>query len=107
MELECGSARGVNECVHTLVAKTVRSQPDAAAICAWDGDLTYGELDDLSTRWAYFLLGNGVGTDVIVPICFEKSMWTPVAILGIVKAGESWVALDQTQPENRLRSILS
>ena len=96
-----------NECVHSLVAKVVRSQPDAPAICAWDGDLTYSELDDLSTRWAHFLLDHGVGIDAIVPICFKKSMWTPVAIFGIMKAGGSWVALDHTQPQDRLRSILS
>ncbi|KAJ5102461.1 hypothetical protein N7532_002990 [Penicillium argentinense] len=93
-------------CVHDLIADRTRQQPDASAICAWDGELTYRELDELSTRLAHHLLGLGVGPAIIVPLCFEKSMWTPVAMLGVMKAGGASVALDTTQPEERLRTII-
>ncbi|KAJ5230977.1 hypothetical protein N7489_011685 [Penicillium chrysogenum] len=95
----------VNACVHDLIASTVRRQPEALAVCAWDGELTYSQLDALSTRLAYVLIARGVGAEVIVPLCFEKSMWTPVAMLGVMKAGGASVAMDTSQPEERLRLI--
>ncbi|KAI9933996.1 hypothetical protein MW887_005068, partial [Aspergillus wentii] len=96
----------VELCVHDLIAERTRQQPDAPAICAWDGELTYAELDDLSTRLAHQLVKVGVSPDMIVPLCFEKSMWMPVAMLGVMKAGAASVAMDTTQPEERLQSIV-
>ncbi|KAF5854762.1 hypothetical protein ETB97_011804, partial [Aspergillus alliaceus] len=96
----------VERCVHDVIAERVHEQPDAQAVCAWDGNLTYREMDELSTRLAHHLVGLGVGPDVIVPLCFEKSMWMPVAMLGVMKAGGASVAMDVTQPEERLRSVV-
>ncbi|OAA72443.1 destruxin synthetase [Cordyceps fumosorosea ARSEF 2679] len=76
------------------------------AVCAWDGDLTYAMLDQLSTVLAARLTRHGVGSDVRVPLCFHKSKWTPVAILAILKAGGAFVLLDPSLPEQRLRSIV-
>jgi amino acid adenylation domain-containing protein len=92
--------------VHDLIAETVRKQPDTLAICAWDGEWTYAELDDVSTRLAHHLVSLGVGPEVIVPLCFEKSRWTPVAMLAVMKAGGASVALDSSLPEERLRTIV-
>ncbi|KFY99001.1 hypothetical protein V500_01494 [Pseudogymnoascus sp. VKM F-4518 (FW-2643)] len=96
----------VDACVHDLISERTEQQPDAPAICAWDGELTYRELDELSTRLAHQLVSLGVGPNVIVPLCFEKSMWTPVAMLAVMKAGGASVAMDSSQPEQRLRSIV-
>ncbi|KAK2035858.1 acetyl-CoA synthetase-like protein, partial [Colletotrichum somersetense] len=96
----------VEDCVHNLFAERARQQPDAPAICAWDGNLTYGELDALSTRLAYRLAALGAGPGTIVPLCFEKSMWTSVAMLGVMKAGAASAAMDTTQPASRLRAIV-
>ena len=96
----------VEACVHDLIAETTRRQPEAPAVCAWDGELTYGELDRLSARLAHHLVGLGVGPEVIVPLCFEKSMWTPVAQLAVIKAGGASFAMDSGQPEERLRMMV-
>jgi amino acid adenylation domain-containing protein/thioester reductase-like protein len=96
----------VDVCVHDLLAEVARRQPYADAIHAWDGDLKYGELDMLSTRLARHLVYRGVGGDEIVPLCFEKSMWTPVAMLAVMKAGAASVALDINQTDERLRAII-
>ena len=104
----------IDMCVHDLIAKQAQARPQSPAICAWDGELTYSELDALSTRLAYQLVGLGVGSGVnsrinsgaAVPLCFEKSMWAPVAILGVMKASRASVALDMSQPEARLRTII-
>ena len=96
----------VERCVHELIEERALAQPNAPAVCAWDGELTYGELDKLATRLAGRLVDLGVGPDVLVPLCFEKSMWTTVAILGVLKAGGGFVLLDPSLPEQRLQAIV-
>jgi non-ribosomal peptide synthetase component F len=93
-------------CVHDLIRKTVKtSDPTRVAINAWNGSLTYVELDRLSTRLAHRLCSLGVGRGTIVPLCFEKSVWTPVAQVAVMKAGGASVVLDTTIPEQRLLAI--
>ncbi|GIZ45626.1 hypothetical protein CKM354_000878400 [Cercospora kikuchii] len=94
-------------CVHDLIASTASTYPDSQALCAWDGELTYHELDTLSNKLAKQLLHCGVTPGSVVPLCFEKSMWQPVAALGAMKAGAACVSIDCTQPEGRLRSIIA
>ncbi|KAK5999215.1 Nonribosomal peptide synthase atnA [Cladobotryum mycophilum] len=96
----------VEECLHTLIGQRVREHPDAPAIQAWDGDLTYQQLDELSTKLARHLVGRGVA-GTLVPVLFEKSLWMPVAVLAVMKAGGALVALEIKQPEERLRAIVS
>nr|POF01389.1 nonribosomal peptide synthetase vlms [Quercus suber] len=92
----------VEQCVHDLVAAQVRACPEAPAVYAWDGELTYSELDTLSTRLAHRLVELGVLPETVVPLCFEKSMWTTVAVLGVLKAGGAFLLLDPTLPTERL-----
>lgn len=96
----------VEACVHDLISQTARTQPDAPAICAWDGNLNFEQVDRLSTRLAHHLVNLGVTANVLVPLLFEKSVWTPIAMLGVMKAGGVSIALDTTQPEDRLKSIV-
>jgi amino acid adenylation domain-containing protein/non-ribosomal peptide synthase protein (TIGR01720 family) len=92
--------------VHDLVLQAVHTQPDSQAVHAWDGQLTYKELDDLSTRLALHLLGEGIKPNTTVALCFSKSVHTPVAMLGVMKAGAVQVVLDVKQPPERLRAVL-
>ncbi|KAL6808070.1 hypothetical protein V8C40DRAFT_259914 [Trichoderma camerunense] len=96
---------GVERCVHDIFIEKVNAQPDSPAICAWDGELTYRHLDELSSCLASYLTGVGIGPGHIVPLCFEKSMWMPVAMLGVMKAGGASIALDVSQPVERLLGI--
>ena len=96
----------VERCVHEMVEERAQAQPNAPAVCAWDGELTYSQLDQLATKLAGRLVDHGVGPDVLVPLCFEKSMWTTVAILGVLKAGGAFVLLDPSLPEQRLQAIV-
>jgi len=68
----------VDECVHYLINKKTLEQPDTTAIDSWDGILTYGELDRLSTRLAHHLIESRI-QNTLVPLCFEKSAWTIVS----------------------------
>ncbi|KAL4886894.1 putative nonribosomal peptide synthase [Aspergillus karnatakaensis] len=94
------------QCVHEMIADTVKQQPSAPAICSWDGELSYQELDDLSNSLAYQLVDLGVTPGSIIPLCYEKSLWHAVAALGAIKAGAACVAMDSTQPKLRLQSIV-
>lgn len=91
-------------CVHNLITNQVRKSPDAPAIHAWDGHLTYRQLDDLSTGLAHKLVHKGVAGTLVL-LFFEKSVWMPVTIFAVMKAGASWVALDPQQPTERLQTI--
>lgn len=94
----------IDACVHDLLKQN--AQPEAQAICSWDGELTYGELDSLSSRLADELMRLNVRPESIVPLCFEKSLWMPVAMLAVMKAGGASSGIDITQPEARLRAIM-
>ncbi|CAI7608715.1 unnamed protein product [Penicillium glandicola] len=101
----------VKESIHHMIERQMLNQPMATAICAWDGEYTYGELDRLSTVVAAQLVKFGVGPrllgpDILVPLCFEKSRWTVVSMLGVLKSGAGFVLLDPFLPEPRLQSIL-
>jgi amino acid adenylation domain-containing protein len=98
----------ISDNIPSMIRRTVHQQPLATAIYAWDGSLTYQELDDISTALAHRLCERGVQRGDTVPLCFEKSMWMPVAALAVMKTGAACVATDpSTQPEERLRAMVS
>ncbi len=97
---------GVTRCVHDLVIEQARNQPQAPALSAWDGDLTYGDLDELSCRLASLLYERGVGPNDIVALCFEKSKWTTVAMLGTLRAGGAFVLIDTAFPLQRATAMV-
>ncbi|KKZ67664.1 hypothetical protein EMCG_06724 [[Emmonsia] crescens] len=90
-------------CIQALFHLKCVLQPDLQAICAWDGDMSYQELDVLSWKVQARLATHNVGSGSIVPLLFEKSKWAVVAMLGVLKTGAAFVALDPTYPEKRLR----
>ncbi|PHH78035.1 hypothetical protein CDD80_7450 [Ophiocordyceps camponoti-rufipedis] len=96
----------VEQCVHHIIARRVHERPLAPALRAWDGELTYRDLDERSTALALRLVSRGVG-GTLVPVLFEKSAWMPVAVLAVLKAGGALVALETKDPEDRLRTIAS
>ena len=94
-------------CVHDLIQDRVRSSPDKIAICSWDGSLTYSELDSISSGLAARLMLLGVGPEIPVALCSEKSIWAPVALLAIHKSGGAYVPVDPSHPRERLQEIFS
>jgi non-ribosomal peptide synthetase component F/aryl carrier-like protein len=91
--------------VHDLIHEICLSYPDKPAVCAWDGGFTYKQLDELSSRLANHLTNSGIGVEIVVPLLFEKSRWTTVAILGVLKAGAGFLLLDAQHPLNRLQGM--
>ncbi|KAL8819210.1 MAG: hypothetical protein Q9223_002309 [Gallowayella weberi] len=95
----------VNRCLHDVIHEQSLRRPDQEALCAWDGTLTYRELWNHVARLAQLLSSLGVGPEVVVPICFEKSVWTTVAMLAVLEAGGGFCPLDATQANTRLRAL--
>jgi non-ribosomal peptide synthetase component F len=93
--------------VHDLFEQRQQSQPNAPAVCAWDGGLSYKALDEYSSRLASHLQTHyGIGPESLVTICFEKSMWVVVAMLAVLKAGGACVPTDPKNPKGRLQTIV-
>ncbi|KAJ5216558.1 uncharacterized protein N7498_002965 [Penicillium cinerascens] len=106
MQLNGSLPDPVNGCVHDGIMQKCAEMPDALAVCAWDGQFTYGELEKLSTHLAAHLQALGVKPEILVPILSEKSCWTAIAIMGVIKAGGAVLLLDPKVPEERMRHIL-
>lgn len=97
----------VDRCLHAMVEEVVSKQPDAEAVCAWDGNFTYRELDDLASRLASCLVELGVTIESMVPVYFEKSKWTIVAMLAILKAGAAFIPNDPSQASDRRERLFA
>lgn len=92
-------------CMHDVIDEKARHDPTKVAIVSWDGSLTYDEVANYSTYLASWLVARGVRLHDFVPLCFEKSRWTIVAVLAVMKAGGTLVMMDPSLPLARLRNM--
>lgn len=81
--------------------------PDRTAVVASDETLTYASLDARSTRVAIALQSTGVGSDSIVALATDRTSAMVVGLLGILKAGASYVPVDVSYPAERVAFMLS
>ncbi|KAB8141160.1 amino acid adenylation domain-containing protein [Chloroflexia bacterium SDU3-3] len=100
------SAYPSGQCTHELVAAQAARTPQAVAVQCGDRALSYRELDERSNQLARHLRGLGVGPEVLVGLCSERSPEMLVALLGILKAGGAYVPLDPAFPPERLAYML-
>ncbi|MCP4660259.1 MAG: amino acid adenylation domain-containing protein, partial [bacterium] len=91
-----------------LFAAQARRAPDAVAVILVHSDrtLTYAELNRRANQLAHHLRRLGVGPEVRVGLCLERSPEMIVALLGILKAGGAYVPLEPSYPAERLAQIL-
>jgi amino acid adenylation domain-containing protein len=68
--------------------------------------LTYRELNSRANQLARYLRKIGVGPEVLVAICAERSLEMIIGLVGILKAGGAYVPLDPTYPKERLAFML-
>ena len=90
-----------------LFAAQVARTPAADAVVFEDERLSYGELDARSSQLAHHLRGLGVGPEVVVGLCIERSLAMLVGLLGILKAGGAYLPLDPDYPPERLAFMLA
>lgn len=93
-------------CVHELVESQSRQTPERIAVICGGESLTYGALNARANRLAHLLREQGAGPPTLVAVVLERSLDLPVALLGVVKAGAAYVAIDPALPPQRQRFIV-
>lgn len=86
--------------------KIARRFPDRLAIKDGDLSLTYDQLNRAANRIAHAIRAERGDLSEPIALLFERSIDMIPAILGVLKAGKSYVALDVTQPRIRTNAIL-
>ncbi|MCK7621809.1 non-ribosomal peptide synthetase [Streptomyces sp. RS10V-4] len=93
--------------ITTLFARQVRSAPERIAVRGEDAELTYRQLDRRSDHLARHLQDRGVRPGDVVALDADRRAATAVALLGILKAGAAYLALERRYPAERRRLILA
>ena len=96
-----------DRCLHQCFEQQVKQNPDSVAVVFENEHLTYQELNARANQLAHYLHSLGVGPDVLVGICVNRSVDLIVGLLGILKAGGTYVPLDPHYPLERIAYILS
>lgn len=94
-------------CIHHIFERQVEVYPDAIATIFEDQKLTYRELNERANQLAHYLQNRGVGPEVMVGLCIERSLEMLIGMLAILKAGGAYVPLDPRYPEERLAYIIA
>lgn len=107
---ELAASRGLPAVVRgdilTMFASAVGSYPDSPAAEDRTRTLTYRDVDEASDKVAQFLRSRGVGPEVPVGVFMERSLEMLPVILGIIKAGGTYVPLDPRYPVDRISLII-
>ncbi len=94
------------QCVHQLFEAQVERTPNAVALVLDEQQLTYQQLNSRANQLAHYLQRVGVGPDVLVGVCVERSVEMVVGLLAVLKAGGAFVPLDPTYPQDQLAFLL-
>src|SRR5581483_4612365 len=93
--------------LHGFIEKQVEKTPDATALIFESTKLSYRELNARANQLAHRLRKLGVGPDVLVAVCADRSIEMVIALLGTLKAGGAYVPLDPEYPLDRLETMLA
>ena len=92
--------------ISRLFEVQVARTPGAVALIYEGRKLTFAELNEQANALAHYLRRIGVGPDVRVGLCVERSPEMVIGLLGILKAGGAYLPLDPSYPQNRLAFML-
>lgn len=95
------------KCIHELFIDQAKKTPDKIALVFEDEKFTYKQLDEMSNSLAHYLREKGVKRNDIVPIIARRSWHVIVAMLGIMKAGGTYLPIADNYPEQRIREIIN
>lgn len=94
---------GSVHCIHELFEMQAGRTPDATALVYEGEQVCYAELNGRANKLAGYLRKNGVGPDVLVGICVERSCEMVIGLLGILKAGGAYLPLEPSYPAERVK----
>jgi amino acid adenylation domain-containing protein len=93
-------------CIHHWFEERAAATPDRVAVTLGQGHLTYRDLNARANQLAHLLQAQGVGPEVLVGVCLDRTLELVVALLGILKAGGSYVPIDPQYPRERMLFML-
>ncbi|HEY4388158.1 MAG TPA: amino acid adenylation domain-containing protein, partial [Ktedonobacteraceae bacterium] len=96
----------VEQSIQQLIEAQVARTPEAPAISFGGETLTYRELNQRANRVAHTLQSLGVGPDVLIGLCVERSLAMSIGLLAILKAGGAYLPLDPAFPAERIAFML-
>ncbi|TVY92033.1 Nonribosomal peptide synthetase [Lachnellula willkommii] len=92
--------------IYEIFREQVLATPNGEAVSSWDSSFPYCQLEAYASKLAVMLLEELPSGPAIILVCFEKSKWTIVAMLAVLKAGYAFATLDPSQPTNRLEAMM-
>ncbi|HYP28243.1 MAG TPA: amino acid adenylation domain-containing protein [Blastocatellia bacterium] len=95
-----------SDCIHRLFEQAAARAPGSVAVFHEGEQLSYGELNAKANRLAHYLRELGVGPDILVGLCMDRSVEMIVGMLGILKAGGAYVPVDPMYPADRIAFML-
>lgn len=94
------------ECLHQLFEEQVQRTPEILAVENEAGRLTYAELNRRSNQLARYLRRLGVGPEICVGLCVERSLEMMIGLIGILKTGGAYLPLDPDYPPDRVQYMV-
>lgn len=98
--------RGRSRCIHQAIESASECWPDSIAVVCGPEQMSFGELNRRANQLGRYLRALGVGPEVRVGVCLERSVEMVVAVLGVLKAGGAYVPLDPAHPLERMALML-
>ena len=95
------------QCIHTLFEIQARQTPETVAVVCASDQLTYKQLNQRANQLAHYLQKLGIGPDVPVGLCLERSTDFVVCMLAVMKAGGAYLPLDVNTPHERMAAMLA
>ncbi|MEH2377490.1 MAG: amino acid adenylation domain-containing protein [Nostoc sp.] len=93
-------------CIHHWFENRAKGTPNNIAVSFENQQLTYQELNQRANQLAHYLQTLGVGSGVLVSLYIEPSLEMIVGLLGILKAGGTYVSIAPTSGQDGLAFIL-
>ncbi|MCB0087815.1 MAG: AMP-binding protein, partial [Caldilineaceae bacterium] len=96
-----------DKCIHHLFEAQAAQTPSATALVFQGQEVTYQQLNARANQLAHYLQSLGVGPEVLVGVCVERSVEMVIGMLAILKAGGAYLPLDPSYPSERVQFMLA
>ncbi len=97
---------GDDRCVVQRFLDQMRAAPDAIAISGPEGDVSYAEFGYRALAIAERLRAEGVGTESVVGVLADRSVFAVAGFWGVMMAGAAYLPMDTKYPDSRIRTVL-